>query len=418
MKILISAYACEPNQGSEPGVGWNTVCEVSKSHQVWVMTSNCHRSYIEAELEKNFLPNLRFVYLDPFGWSLNWSQKGKGTQLFVHLHYYLWQLWAYFVSRSLHKQISLDIVHHVTYVRYSSPSFLSMLPVPFIWGPVGGGESAPKEFQKDFSLRAKVYETARHLLRSLGEFDPFVQMTAKRSAVVRATTEDTAKRLYKLGANRVQIIPESGLAEAEIARLENFKIPDSLPLRFISMARLIHWKGLHLGLRAFAQAGLADAEYWILGDGAERNQLYSLTQDLGIAQQVKFWGRLPREETLVKLGESHILVHPSLHDSGGWVCMEAMAAGRPVICLDLGGPGVQVTEETGFKIKPETPEQAVTDIAKAMSYLASNPELILSMGQAGQKRVRENFSWEIRGKHLAQLYEVISTQDKPYWKLS
>ena len=98
----------------------------------------------------------------------------------------------------------------------------------------------------------------------------------------------------------------------------------------------MHWKGFHLGLRAFACANLPDAEYWILGDGAELNQLQILADNLGIAQRVKFWGKLSREETLNKLRDCHVLVHPSLHDSGGWVCLEAMAAGRPVICLDLG----------------------------------------------------------------------------------
>lgn len=92
------------------------------------------------------------------------------------------------------------------------------------------------------------------------------------------------------------------------------------------------------------------------------------------------------------------------------MCLEAMAAGRPVICLDLGGPAVQVTEETGFKIKANTPEQAVSDIAQAMTYLASNPEVRLCMGKAGQKRVKETFSWERKGRQLTQLYEEISTR--------
>ena len=65
-----------------------------------------------------------------------------------------------------------------------------------------------------------------------------------------------------------------------------------------------------------------------------------------------------------------MLVHPSLHDSGGWVCLEAMAAGKPVICLDLGGPGEQVTRETGFKIPALDPDQAVKDMARAMAVLA------------------------------------------------
>jgi glycosyltransferase involved in cell wall biosynthesis len=87
-----------------------------------------------------------------------------------------------------------------------------------------------------------------------------------------------------------------------------------------------------------------------------------------------------------------------------------MAAGRPVLCLDLGGPSVQVTEETGFKIPAHNPLQAVDALAQAMSHLAKEPELRLSMGQAGQQRVREMFSWEAKGQALAQLYEEILAQ--------
>lgn len=153
-------------------------------------------------------------------------------------------------------------------------------------------------------------------------------------------------------------------------------------------------------------------------EGTERKQLERLTQYLNISKQVKFLGNLSREHTWSNIQDCHVLIHPSLHESGGFVCLEAMAAGRPVICLDLGGPAVQVTEETGFKIKANTPEQVVSDIAKAMTYLASNPELRLLMGQAGQKRVRETFSWESKGRQLIKLYEEISTQNKSCLKLS
>ena len=156
---------------------------------------------------------------------------------------------------------------------------------------------------------------------------------------------------------------------------------------------------------------MINAEYWILGDGSQKEQLYALAQQLEITDNVKFWGRLPREQSLEKLRECHVLVHPSLHDSGGWVCMEGMAAGRAVICLDLGGPAVQVTEDTGFKINASTPEQAVRDIAQAMVSLANNSELRLQMGQAGQKRVRENFSWTSKGFYLSKLYREFSIQE-------
>ena len=407
MKVLLSAYSCEPGMGSERGVGWNIVREVAKYHEVWVLTRpDESKEAIEAELARNPIPNLHFVYFTLPFWqdSRKWGQSGG-----MQIHYYLWQIQAYFVARKLHRQIDFDIVHHVTFVKYSSPSFLSLLPIPFVWGPLGGGESAPKPFWQDFDSKARLYEIARNITRRLGELDPFVRYTAKKSSAIRATTNDTAERLYHIGAGKVEILSQLGLTEAELLELAQYKIPEDAPMRFISIGRLLHWKGFHLGLRAFHQANLPDAEYWIVGDGSQAEKLQLLAQDLGIADRVKFCGPLSRQETLSTLAHCHVLVHPSLHDSGGMVCMEAMAAGRPVICLDLGGPAIQVTEGTGFKVDAQTPQQAVADMAESMNKLARDRELVRNIGQAAQQQVSQNFSWSAFGERLNRLYlEVVA----------
>ena len=410
MKILISAYSCEPGMGSEPGVGWNIAREAAKYHEVWVLTRpDESQDIINAELARNPIPNLHFVYFTLPFWqdSRCWGQSGG-----MQLHYYLWQIQAYFVARRLHQKIDFDVMHHVTFVKYSSPCFLSLLPIPLVWGPVGGGESAPISFWEDFSFKGKIYEIVRGGARWLGEQDPFVRLTAKRSAVVRATTKDTARRLYKMGASHVQIQSQLGLSAEDIESLEKYEIANEPIVRFISIGRLLHWKGFHLGLRAFAQANLPNTEYWIIGDGPESYQLQTLVSDLGIAKKVKFWGRLPRDKALDLFRNCHVLVHPSLHDSGGGVCMEAMAAGRPVICLDLGGPAVQVTRETGFKIVADEPYQAVRDLAAAMIYLVKDPELRIGMGQAGRKLVNENYSWQVIGDRLHKLYLEVANKKR------
>ena len=408
MKILLSAFACEPGQGSEEGVGWNTVVEAAKHQEVWVLTRTFYRDAIEAELAERPISNLHFIYLEPLGWKENF----KGRQGGVQLHYYLWQILAYFVARSLHRKIGFDIARHVTYVKFWSPSFISLLPIPFIWGPVGGGEAAPKTFWADFSFKAKLYETAREWAQKLGESDPFARITARRSILALATTEDTAKRVRAMGAKNVQVLSESYLSKAEMARLRECKMPGDSPVRFISMGRLLHWKGYHLAVRAFAIANLPNAEYWLLGDGPERDRLKSLAEEMGISSQIKFWGRLPRKESLGKLGESHVLIHPSLHDSGGWTCLEGMAAGRPIVCFDLGGPSTQVTAETGIKVSGYHPKQAVNDLAEAIARLANDPELRSRMGQAGQKRVAEVYDWDVNGRFFAQLCEDIVAKKK------
>ena len=104
------------------------------------------------------------------------------------------------------------------------------------------------------------------------------------------------------------------------------------------------------------------------------------------------------------MAESHVLVHPSLHDSGSFACVEAMAVGRPVICFDLGGPGAQVTEETGVKVQAHHPEQAIRDLAGAMRLLARDPDRRRRMGEAARQRGRTAFRWEDQAVVLDAMY--------------
>jgi len=406
LKVLVSAYACEPGKGSEPGIGWNWVRQIARfADEVWVITRANNRPVIEAALAKEPLPNIHWVYFDLPKWARFWKKGQRG----VHLYYYLWQVGIYFLARRLHREVRFDLVHHVTFGNYWMPSFLALLPVPFIWGPVGGGESAPKSFYSTFSLRGSIYEWIRDLARCFGEHAPFTKMTARKSAVALATTPETAERLTRLSARRVYVLSHVALPEEEIAQLSGVPLHQGNPFRLLSLGNLLHWKGFHLGLMAFARLvqEFPQSEYWLVGDGPERRNLERLAQKLGIADKVRFWGALPRAEALKKLAECDVLVHPSLHDSGGWVCVEAMAAGRPVICLDLGGPALQVTEETGFKIPPRTPEQVVAEMAEAMLKLATEETLRQQMGEAARKRVREEFSWERRGEEIRYIYEKL-----------
>ena len=99
MKVLISAYSCEPGKGSEREVGWSVIREAAKRHQVWVLTRpDESKEAIEAELARHPITNLTFVYFTLPFWqdSLRWGQSGA-----MQIHYYLWQIQAYFIARTL-----------------------------------------------------------------------------------------------------------------------------------------------------------------------------------------------------------------------------------------------------------------------------------------------------------------------------
>jgi glycosyltransferase involved in cell wall biosynthesis len=234
-----------------------------------------------------------------------------------------------------------------------------------------------------------------------------MRLCAGRAQTAIATTEQTALRLRKLGAKHVEVHPQFGMTKREIEYFAEFPIRQSEPFRLISMGRLIHWKGFHLSLRAFAkfQTTHVDSEYWIVSNGPERERLNALAKKLGIADKVVFWGGFPTlQQVYACLQQCDALVHPALHEAFGNVCLEAMAGGRAVVCLDLGGPALQVTKETGIKVPARTPKQVVHGLAKAFSHLADNPTLRNQFGEAARRRVREEFHWDKKGEWMNRIY--------------
>jgi len=402
LKVVISAYACEPDKGSEPGVGWNVAREMAKQHDVWVLTRANNRPAIEAELARNPVPSLRFAYYDLPGWARWWKRGGRGVQLY----YYLWQLGVYRVAQRLHQEVGFDLGHHVTFGKYWSPSLIFLLDVPFVWGSVGGGEDIPVVFRKKLTLTQWWFESKRDIARWLGEHDPLVRSTARHSAIALATTAETGKRLERLGCKAISIEPQVAMTTDQFQQLANLMRSHHEETRFISIGRPLHWKGTDLGLLAFAEARVSRSEYWLIANGPERQTLERLVSQLDIERRVRFIDRLPTlDEVYERLAECDVLVHPALHEAFGNVVLEAMAAGKPVICLDLGGPAVQVTPETGFKIAARHPAQAVSDMVEAMRRLAEDDGLRQRMGEAGRRRVREEFSWERKGEVLSGYYE-------------
>ncbi len=400
LRVLASAYACEPEKGSEPGIGWNLVLQISRFNEVWVITRKSNEDAIRRAGHP--LPHVHWSFYDLPVWARFWKRGQRG----VHLYYHLWQAGAYLQARRLSRRVRFDLAHHVTFGNYWMPSLLWLLPVPFVWGPVGGGESAPAALWKSFGARARLFERLRAAARSLGESNPLVRLGARRASLALAATPETAARLARLGSREVKTFGNTGLGEEEIERLGSVPVRDDGPLRLVSIGRLLPWKGFHLGLEAFARllAAFPGSTYGLIGDGPERPLLEALSRRLAIAGAVTFRGRLPRPRVLESMADYDVLVHPSLHDSGGWVCLEAMAAGRPVICLDLGGPAQQVSEETGFAVPAFSREQAVEGLARAMRSLASDAEMRKRMGESARKRAAERFAWSRKGERMRELY--------------
>lgn len=409
MRVLISAYACEPGTGSEPSVGWHWVRQVSRFHEVWMITWARNRDAIEKSLATKPLPSVHWVYFD----LPRWARFYREGQRNLHVHYYLWQLGVYFVGRRLHRDINFDLVHHLTLGTFWFPSFLALLPTPFVWGPVGAGLAAPRIFWKEFSLRGKVNEWLRAAALSLVRLDPVRSRTEDRACAILAVSPVTASEVRFRNQHKVSLFTQVGLDSREFDGPDDSKPNGSGSFTLLSVGRLLHWKGFALAIKAFAilHEVFPDSQYWIVGDGPEKTKLAELSLSLGLAESVHFVSSLSRRDYLAHLRSSDVLVYPSLHEPGAFVIVEAMAAGKPVVCLDFGEPALEVTDGTGIKVPVTSPEQVVLDLAAAMTRLARDPHLRVRLGTAARRRVQEQFDWDKKGLVMTKLYETLCTKE-------
>jgi glycosyltransferase involved in cell wall biosynthesis len=408
LKVLVSAYACEPDKGSEPAVGWNWVKQIARFHDVWVITRANNRTAIARTLATEPIPSAHWIYLDLPRWAGFWKKGQRG----LYPYYYLWQIGAFLTGRSLCRKIGFDLTHHLTFGIDWIPSFLAFLPAPFVWGPIIGAQSANAAFRQTFPLRAQAQELIRRWVRQSGRHDPVLQLAARKTVLGVASSPEAAKHLEHLGCKKVTMHPSVGMSSREIEVLSSVQASrGNTTLRFLSIGRLLAFKGLHLALRAFAevQRRFPQAEWWVIGDGPERNRLRALAAELRIQGKVNFWGSMARQNVLERLSECDILVYPCLRGAISMACLEAMAAGRPVICLDLGGAALQVTEETGLKVPAISPEQVVNDLAQAMGRLAHDSALRARMGEAARKRAVEHFNWDQQGEWIRMIYQEVLT---------
>jgi glycosyltransferase involved in cell wall biosynthesis len=207
-------------------------------------------------------------------------------------------------------------------------------------------------------------------------------------------------------------MPQIALTDTDLAQFAALPDPPPGPLRAICVGRHVHWKGFYLAIRAFAQFAKknAEAELWIVNDGPFRAELEKTAAQSGVAARVKFFGTLPKyADVLAKLGQSHVLLHPALHEAFGNVCAEAMAAGRPVGCLAIGGPASQVTPETGFAAPATNPAEAVAALAGFLERLNGDRALLAKMSAAARERARKCFSMQVVNERMRQFYaEAVS----------
>ncbi len=402
--VLIVAYAYEPNEPSEPGVGWNFTQEISKFMNVTVLTRENNRNVIEKICGKD----INYIYYDLPNFFMILK---KRIPFGLQIYYTLWQWGAYLnINKLTRKHInSFDVCHHLTFgmTKIVPPAFL--IKLPFIWGPIGGGDLIPYPFLKDMSLKANIEELIYYILHKGSNISPLSFLTRKKAKAIIFRTFSVEKHFPKNGCKNRFIIPEtanSNIIDSPIKEKTSF-------IHAVCIGRMIHGKGYIYALKGFHEFLKYGGEGKIvfLGNGPEEKKLKAYTKKNNLQKNVFFKGFVKHDEVKQELQQADILLHPSFREGGSWSIMEAMSYGVPVISLNTSGPKDMVTKNCGLLIDMLEPKQVVEDIGKGLLSLSNDLELFNQLSKNAQERIKTEYTWDNLGNQIKKVYLKLLTKE-------
>jgi len=409
LRVLASAFTCCPPgnpgfTGGESLLGWNILNQIARHHDVWALTQEVDRPNIEQAPPGSFSPNIRFVYVGlPF--FLNSLLRIQGGH---QIYYYLWQIKASSVAKKLNKARSFDLFHHVTYRNDWMASFIgARVPVPYVRGPGGGAHRTPGSLQSEYPVGGRIWEKVRSIGQWLFRHDPYFIAGHNRASAILLCNRDSVDSLPKKWTHKAYLFPVSGVSTEDL-NWSTKAAADKGIFSVVTAGSLIRVKGFGLTIKSFKEFSDShpDSRLTIYGGGPEEPHLRELVEQAQLQDKVELAGAVPRNELLDQIASCDVFMFPSLRDGGGSVVIEAMSVGRPVVCLDIGGPGMHITEDCGIKVAPGAPKETITSLAKALERLYLDRDLGSRMGKAARERAAQNYHWDKLGDRINEIYQT------------
>lgn len=400
MKALISCYACSPYKGSEPGMGWNFVMQISSFCEVHVLVEGKFRKDIEHYFEEH--PEKHrgkyFYFID--------KQRHRRLRKIWPPSYYWfyrdWQKKAYEKAMELDAVQHFDLVHQLNMVGYREPGYLWKMGKPMVWGPIGGFNITPWCMLSSMGAKGALFYFSRNII-NLWQMHTSLrvkQAMANADALIAATQNeaDTIRRLY---GRESTIIPEVGFS-GETSPFVPHERAETLKLCWCG--QFTSGKSLNLLIDSLKQIK-QNIELHVLGDGECASKWKKQAESLD-GVNIHWYGWLDRAKVMQIMKSCDVFCITSLSDLTSTVLLEALSCGLPVIALDHCGFSNVITDECGIKIPILDKKQVVADFAKAIDIIAADDTLRQKMSHAAYNRSLL-YNWEAKGDEVRKIYKSI-----------
>lgn len=400
MKIFVSAYACEPNLGSEIGVGWHWVLEMSKYFELWVLTRESNRKNIEPWIKVHpEYSGIHWLYYDLPKWARWWKKGLRG----VRIYYNLWQIFSDSIVKKTMLENDIRVFHHLTYGNalwkvssYGQKQF-------FIWGPIGGLETIPSEYSYEYPLQWRLLEYWRRIIATLYPHSFSFNRKCANADLILCKTDFTREKIPASYKGKSVLITDVAIEEKLLRSLPADNKSDVV--NFLCVGRLQPWRGFDICLESFAIAYKSHPNIHlnIIGGGSYKYTLKEKTVSLGLSEAVSFWGTVSKDEYERCLASSDVILNPALKEGGVTFSFDALSMGKPVVCIDTSGYTNHFDATHSCVVKLESRKQTIAKLADAIC-LMTDERIRKEYGYRALEKASE-LTWEIQGRGFAKLLD-------------
>lgn len=302
------------------------------------------------------------------------------------------------------REREFDVAHHVTWAGLHLGSELWRLPLPFVFGPIGGGQTAPSRYLRHFGSQWPFELLRTASTGPLLKLNRHCRQTIRNAAVTLVENHDTLAACQRVGGSDVRHMLAYGLGPTAIGTAH--EQPTGEPL-ILYVGRLLPRKGPVLAVRAFAELRKSMPGRLVLaGQGPLRAEAEILANRLGIADDVEFLGNVAFADIGNLYDSASALVFPSLRESFGAPILEALGRGLPVVSLNLHGIA---DVDTGIAVEkvslPAKPRDLANRIASALMTVLSDGNWYLRSADA--IKFASEWLWPVKAAAVTDLYQEV-----------
>lgn len=396
VNLLLVAPTCDGEDVGEAWVAYQWARHLADRHEVTLLTYYKRGRTPPAEQ----LPGVRVVeWTEPPALGraerLNSMLKPGYLPFFVRA-----RRW---IRAALARGERFDVAHQPAPVAMRFPSPLAGLGIPYVMGPVGGSLESPPGFAADEG-GTPWYVRLRALDLTLLRANPLLRRTYEQADCVLGIAPYVQEHLRGLRLRRFEVLSETALDTLPAPVDRSARTGE---VRLLHVGRLVRTKGARDTIRALDLLRGLPVSLDVVGDGHDRPACEALVAELGLADRVRFAGRLSRAEVDEYYRRADVFVFPSYREPGGNVAFEAMGHGLPLVVCDRGGPGAVVDASCGITVPAVSPDQLAQDVAAAVGELVKDRDRRHALGAGARRRVEQVGLWPAKVDRVGELYDQL-----------